>query len=229
MEKIIITKEILGNASDAMPILEREELLEKIAQDCIVKVNMSYIPTGETEPRPMPDRYQEYRVRTSLYLMGVLAVKYLHMPFDGSDESLIMPAPLYDQWNASHVLSQIEALKADTEAREKAFNLLADYRDFRNALYREIETLLSHHNDVVWRFMDVFTSTINEAVSKAAEDAAQEATGADMSDEEREAKRQEAVNALTEAMDRLRAMKDGIEAAKQSMQEASGVNGGEQA
>lgn len=226
MEKITITKEILGNACDALPILEREELLEQIAQDCIVKVNMSYIPTGETEPRPMPDRYQEYRVRTSLYLMGVLAVKYLHMPFDGSDESLIMPATVYDQWNASHVLSQIEALKADAEAREKAFNLLADYRDFRNALYREIETLLAHHNDIVWRFMDVFTSTINEAVAKAADDAAQDAIGSDLTDEEREAKRQEAVNALTDAMDRLRTMKEGIEAAKQAMQEA---NGGEQA
>ena len=40
MEKIVITPEILKAADDAMPILERQELLEDISQNCIVKVNI---------------------------------------------------------------------------------------------------------------------------------------------------------------------------------------------
>lgn len=206
MEKIVITPEILMNATDAMPIMERQELLEKIAQDCIVRVRMSYIPTGESEAKPMPERYQEYRVNTNLYLMGVLACKYLHMPFGEDENDLKMPADIYDSWNASHVLSQIEGFKADKELREKSFNLLADYREFKNALYREIETLLGHNNDVVWRLIDAVNMTIKENVTEAAQNQM-----ANMTEEEKEEQRQKIVSSLTEALDKLKGMKEKLE------------------
>ncbi len=222
MEKIVITPEILMNADDALPLIERQTLLESIAQDCIVKVTMSYIPTGGSEPQPMPDRYQEYRVNTCLYLMGVLAAKYLHIPVDGMDESLKMPVEEYDRWNASHVLSQIEEFKSDKVLRDKAFNLMSDYRDFRNALYREIETMLGHHNDLVWRFMDAFSTAVMSRVSDAVDEAANEITGANLTDEEREAKRQEAVKAVTEALEQLQTMKEGLSDATTKMRALKG-------
>ena len=206
MEKIVITPEILMNATDAMPIMERQELLEKIAQDCIVRVRMSYIPTGESGAKPMPERYQEYRVNTNLYLMGVLANKYLHVPFGDTEDDLKMPADTYDNWNASHVLSQIEGFKSDKELREKSFNLLADYREFKNALYREIETLLGHNNDVVWRLIDAVSMTMRESVTQAAQ---KELEG--MTDEQKEEQRQKIVSSLTEALDKLKGMKEKLE------------------
>ena len=207
MEKIVITPEILTNACDAMPIMERQELLEKIAQDCVVRVRMSYIPTGETEAKPMPERYQEYRVNTNLYLMGVLAVKYLHMSAGTeAEDDLKMPATVYDDWNASHVLSQIEGYKSDKDLREKAFNLLADYREFRNALYREIETLLGHNNDVVWRLIDAVNMTMKESITQAAQNEL-----GNMTDEEKEEQRKKIVTSLTEALDKLKGMKEKLE------------------
>lgn len=214
MEKIIITPEMLREANDTIPLMERQELLENIAADCISRVRMTFIPTGETEEQPMPERYQEYRVNTALYLMGVLAVKYLKQSFGGEGESLKMPLNQYDNWNASHVLSQIENFKADKDLRDKAFNLLTDYREFRNALYREIETVLGHHNDVVWRLVDAVNLMTKQAVNTALETQTEQTGKAEETSEEHEQKRQQAVAALTAALNQLSDTKERLQVLK---------------
>ena len=82
--KIVITPEIVKNATDYIPLMKKQEMAETIAQKCIVKVLMKYTEKGDgTDSVPMPDRYQEYHMYTNLYLMGVLAHEYLHIPYEG--------------------------------------------------------------------------------------------------------------------------------------------------
>ena len=216
MEKIIITPQILFKARDTMPIIHRQELLDKMAQDCIVKVKMSYIPTGETQPQELPDRYQENRVNTSLYLMGVLAAEYLCMPFEGSDKSLKMSVEDYDNWNASHVLGQLEAYKADKDYREKAINLLNDYREFRNALYREVEILLGHNNDIVWRLVDAINASVKSSVSDAVRgavngDGEQKSPDDDLTEEQKAERKKKLAAEIEKAVAQLNQMRDQLE------------------
>lgn len=169
--KIVITTEIVKNATDYIPLMKKQEMAETIAQKCIVKVLMKYTEKGDgTDSVPMPDRYQEYHMYTNLYLMGVLAHEYLHIPYEGDGtgkeiidyENLKMPANVYDQWGASHVLNQLEQMKTDRELREKVFDLLNDYKDFRWMLAHEIDILLGHNNDVVTRMMQAIGASIKE-------------------------------------------------------------------
>lgn len=169
--KIVITPEIVKNATDYIPLMKKQEMAETIAQKCIVKVLMKYTEKGDgTDSVPMPDRYQEYHMYTNLYLMGVLAHEYLHIPYEGDGtgkeiidyENLKMPANVYDRWGASHVLNQLEQMKTDRELREKVFDLLNDYKDFRWMLAHEIDILLGHNNDVVTRMMQALGSSIKE-------------------------------------------------------------------
>ena len=216
--KFQITAEEILNAKDYIPREERAELIEAIAQDCIAKVVMSYIPTGEEDAVAMPHRYQENRTNTNLYLMGVLAVKYLgtEQPF-GEEKAFKMPMDLYDKWAGGHVPNQPEAFKSSKDAavKEKAFNLLQDFRDFRAELYREIETLLGHHNDVVWRLTDVFKGLLHEEAMAAMGqelNAVQEAEE-QMTPEER-AERIRAERAeIDAAIEKLEEMRKGLEAA----------------
>lgn len=169
--KIVITPEIVKNATDYIPLMKKQEMAETIAQKCIVKVLMKYTEKGDgTDSVPMPDRYQEYHMYTNLYLMGVLAHEYLHIPYEGDGtgkeiidyENLKMPANVYDQWGASHVLNQLEQMKTDREMREKVFDLLNDFKDFRWMLAHEIDILLGHNNDVVTRMMQALGASIKE-------------------------------------------------------------------
>ena len=101
---------------------------------------------------------------TKMCLMGVLALKYLQMEYDGSDQELQMPANLYDHWASSHIINQIEKMRSDKTVGEKAYRLLRDYREFCSDLYREIETLLGHHNDVVYRLMDAMNASVKRSI-----------------------------------------------------------------
>lgn len=215
---IIITPETLENASDYIPLLERQEMLETIARLCVVKVKMEVKLTGSAETVNMPERYQEHRIMTKMYLMGVLALKYLHVNYDGDDRSLQMPANIYDQWAGSHVLNQIEKLKSDKTVGEKAFRILKDYRDFCNDLYREIDILIGHQNDVVYRMMDAMNASIRQTTMETLTDGnAQTKRPEDMTKEEREQLAEDTLKRIDDGMEQLKAMKERITKAKEGV------------
>lgn len=217
-DHIIITPEMLEKASDYIPLLERQEMLESIARVCVVKVKMEVKLTGSTETVSMPERYQEHRIMTKMCLMGVLALKYLHVDYDGDDRSLQMPANIYDQWAGSHVLNQIEKLKSDKTVGEKAFRILKDYRDFCNDLYREIDILLGHQNDVVYRLMDAMNASIRQTAMEALTDGNAPAKRPEnMTKEEREQLVEDTMKRIDDGMEQLRTMKERIAKAKEGV------------
>jgi hypothetical protein len=180
--KIIITKEIIEKASDYMPLQLKVEMVERIAQECVARVVMTKVgKNGEQEP--LPDRCQEQQLLTNLYLMGVLASNYLFIPYEGEYDArednpyygLMMPLDIYDRFAASHVVNQLEKLKGDKDCRDKVFNILYDYGQFRRMLYDEIHRIVEHRNDVVWRLTealeaDVKTAISNEVLSRVGDD-----------------------------------------------------------
>lgn len=217
-DRIIITPEMLEKASDYIPLLERQEMLESIARVCVVKVKMEVKLTGSTETVSMPERYQEHRIMTKMCLMGVLALKYLHVDYDGDDRSLQMPANIYDQWAGSHVLNQIEKLKSDKTVGEKAFRILKDYRDFCNDLYREIDILLGHQNDVVYRLMDAMNTSIRQTALETLTDNNVPAKQPEnMTKEERYQLVEDTMKRIDDGMEQLRTMKERIAKAKEGV------------
>lgn len=170
--KIIITKEIIEKASDYMPLQLKVEMVERIAQECVARVVMTKVgKNGEQEP--LPDRCQEQQLLTNLYLMGVLASKYLFIPYEGEYDAkednpyygLMMPLNIYDRFAASHVINQLEKLKGDKDCRDKVFNILYDYGQFRRMLYDEIHRIVEHRNDVVWRLTEALEADVKTAIS----------------------------------------------------------------
>lgn len=237
--KIVITPEIVKSATDYIPLMKKQEMAETIAQKCIVKVLMKYTEKGDgTDSVPMPDRYQEYHMYTNLYLMGVLAHEYLHIPYEGDGtgkeiidyENLKMPANVYDQWGASHVLNQLEQMKTDRELREKVFDLLNDYKDFRWMLAHEIDILLGHNNDVVTRMMQALGSSIKEMAA----DSMQELGEALQNEQPQEAEPEKKVSAediakAASELERLKQLRERMEQVEKELhdkiEEARAKNG----
>lgn len=237
--KIVITPEIVKNATDYIPLMKKQEMAETIAQKCIVKVLMKYTEKGDgTDSVPMPDRYQEYHMYTNLYLMGVLAHEYLHIPYEGDGtgkeiidyENLKMPANVYDQWGESHVLNQLEQMKTDRELREKVFDLLNDFKDFRWMLAHEIDILLGHNNDVVTRMMQAIGTSIKEMAA----DSMQELGEALQNEQPQEAEPEKKVSAediakAASELERLKQLRERMEQVEKELhdkiEEAKAKNG----
>ena len=237
--KIVITPEIVKNATDYIPLMKKQEMAETIAQKCIVKVLMKYTEKGDgTDSVPMPDRYQEYHMYTNLYLMGVLAHEYLHIPYEGDGtgkeiidyENLKMPANVYDQWGASHVLNQLEQMKTDRELREKVFDLLNDYKDFRWMLAHEIDILLGHNNDVVTRMMQALGASIKEMAADSMHELGETLQGEQPQEAEPENKvSEEDIAKAASELERLKQIRERMEQVEKELhdkiEEAKAKNG----
>ena len=237
--KIVITPEIVKNATDYIPLMKKQEMAETIAQKCIVKVLMKYTEKGDgTDSVPMPDRYQEYHMYTNLYLMGVLAHEYLHIPYEGDGtgkeiidyENLKMPANVYDQWGASHVLNQLEQMKTDRELREKVFDLLNDYKDFRWMLAHEIDILLGHNNDVVTRMMQALGASIKEMAADSMHELGETLQGEQPQEAEPEKKvSEEDIATAASELERLKQLRERMEQVEKELhdkiEEAKAKNG----
>lgn len=237
--KIVITSEIVKNATDYIPLMKKQEMAETIAQKCIVKVLMKYTEKGDgTDSVPMPDRYQEYHMYTNLYLMGVLAHEYLHIPYEGDGtgkeiidyENLKMPANVYDQWGASHVLNQLEQMKTDRELREKVFDLLNDYKDFRWMLAHEIDILLGHNNDVVTRMMQALGASIKEMAADSMQELGEALQGEQPQEAESEKKvSEEDIAKAASELERLKQLRERMEQVEKELhdkiEEAKAKNG----
>ena len=240
--KIVITPEIVKNATDYIPLMKKQEMAETIAQKCIVKVLMKYTEKGDgTDSVPMPDRYQEYHMYTNLYLMGVLAHEYLHIPYEGDGtgkeiidyENLKMPANVYDQWGASHVLNQLEQMKTDRELREKVFDLLNDYKDFRWMLAHEIDILLGHNNDVVTRMMQAICASIKEMAADSMHELGETLQGEQPQETEPEKKiSEEDIAKAASELERLKQLRERMEQVEKELhdkiEEAKAKNGQEE-
>ena len=96
------------------------------------------------------------------YLMAVLA-SYLHIGYetDERDERLMSIAD-YNRWAGSHVLNQIDRFKRDSEARDKCYDLLYDFREFEKLLSAQIYGLLNVQNDIVMRQSEQMSTAVKE-------------------------------------------------------------------
>ena len=87
-------------------------------------------------------------------------------------ETYLMSADDYDRWAGGHLFNQIDRMKGKgPELRDKAFDLLADYRDLEKMLKTEIYGMLQAMNDPVSRFQDLAAQSMTpEAVQKTLDD-----------------------------------------------------------
>ncbi len=149
--KITITKEIMRGADTYLPLLLKTSTAQAIARGSIEKV--------EFEGGGVPPRYIENPMTKTRCLMGALLTFYLHIKYEGNDD-LNMGTDIYDGFASSHIINQIERMKSDALMRDKAFDLLADFRDLEKRVNGEIYNMLSVQNDTVARLNAVFDKAL---------------------------------------------------------------------
>lgn len=167
--KPITMKEVFTKAHTYVPLMEKAEIVSHCAERCIDRV---VVNTGEKFRGDVPPMYRENGQRKRRYLMGILARAYLRLDFDGCEEDKwLLSADDYDLVGGVQLINQIDRMKKQSDAlRDKAYDLLADYRDMEKMLNTEINANLSIMNDVAARMMMTTAAAITpESMKELAE------------------------------------------------------------
>lgn len=146
---LTITKEILLNAVDYIPVEEKQNWADRVAGVAVVAIDLSGKRDNDSMRLPVPPRYEENSIARSFALAQALAQKYLKL----YPEDKVLQVSDYDEILGSHLLNQIEKMKGDKEARDKAFNVLYDFGELKKALNTSIYSRLGHLNDPLSRLL----------------------------------------------------------------------------
>lgn len=165
-----ITDEIMQKATAYMPIEEKAAYAKTIAEQCVVA-----IPTAEQNVEgeklfALPYIKGENRELKALCLMNVLLSHYLNIDLKISEENPFNEEK-YNYYAEGSILNQIERYKSNFDLKNKAFDLLADYKEFRKFVDIEINNLIEVNNDTFARFIaaiSIFSSPEN--IAKAVEE-----------------------------------------------------------
>ena len=162
---ITITKEILENAMDYMPAEEKQLWADKVANVCIVSVDM----TGKDDGGriiPVPPRCEENNLARTFALAQALAQEYLKI----YPKDKVLLEGDYEEILSSHLINQIERMKSERDVRDKAFNILYDYGELKKMLNTSIFSKLGHLNDPLSRLLVALQAVDPNEITKATED-----------------------------------------------------------
>ena len=167
--KPLTMKEVFINAKSYVPLMQKEEIVSHCAERCIDRV---VVNTGEKFRGDTPPMYRENGQRKRRYLMGILARAYLRLDFEGcGGDRWLMSADDYDWVGGVQLINQIDRMKKQGDAlRDKAYDLLVDYRDLEKMLNTEIAANLDVMNDVVARMtMSAASAVTPESMKELSE------------------------------------------------------------
>lgn len=169
VEFVTLDEETVKKAETYIPLAEKYAVSKILAQGCVEQEEVQ-----DSDIFPMPPKWRETIIGKRMMMMYVLVGLYLNL-IDVQElyedvPRMTFSAHQYDQY--SQVFSQLERLKKhrDEEVRNRAYSILADYREFERILAAEIHNILDQKNDLCVRLIGMLEMQSNpEAVQSATE------------------------------------------------------------
>lgn len=153
MEHFEITKDLLKgkNIKTYIPITVKKVMAKLIAAKCVVKLRE--VAESEANEQAVeqlmafPSVVGEDCEIKELLLMNTFLSHYLDIKLPKIDEKT------YDKYAGSHIFNQFERFKQDKEVQTIAFDILMDFKKFKEMVNAEIYNLKAKQNDPIERIL----------------------------------------------------------------------------
>ena len=151
-----ITEDMMRKAESYLSLSAKEAIVQTVLPGCVKRIfdydyeKAAYQTKEDDLPTTMP-MYGEDTAFKSRVVLGTVLHFYLGIDIG---ENLSIEPDVYDLYAGSHVMNQIERFKANPELKSKAFDMLADIRDFEKRLNCAVYSLLQLKNDVGGRVLN---------------------------------------------------------------------------
>ena len=146
MKNFELKKEHIERAKTYMPIQDKVSLSKKIAELCIKDAEVK----EEDKIFALPPEVVEDLGVKAVLLQNVLLNYYFDIELDEKRDGYEQ----YDYFNRKNLLNQIERFKAESDVKNKVYDLLADYKDFKRMVDVEIYNLKTSRNDTLIRILN---------------------------------------------------------------------------
>ena len=159
-ETYVVTEEAMAEVNTYLPIRLKTELIERLAEKCISKAEISASIDGQD--MLMPTMYRENTNIKSRYLMGIFVRLYLCGTFkpELEDDIWLIPEDEYDKWAGGHVFNQIERFKQNPKLKNTCFDMISDYKDFEKRFNAEVYANITAMNDPVARQLAAMQASV---------------------------------------------------------------------
>lgn len=148
MEKhFMITDDLMEKAKSYMPISEKRDLSRQIADLCLIPMKTAEQNRAGEKLLAMPNMRAEDMATKQILLLRTLLGFYFDIEVDSKADAYEQ----YDFYAGEHIYNQLERYKS-TAWKNKAFDILSDFKEFRKFVDTEIFNIRANWNDPVARF-----------------------------------------------------------------------------
>lgn len=166
MDFIHIKAADIEKARDYVPMGDKAAFVEYAAGRCIDKIAVTV--EGDRNAPEVPGMYKISRERQERYLMGAFVKLYLGKKYESVEgDKWLMARDDFDRWCGGHVFAALEQAKRSAQTRDKAFDILADYRALKGLLMEETEGMLAVMNDPATRILAALSAPPDPEALKA--------------------------------------------------------------
>lgn len=147
----ITAKTILG-ANTYLPLAQKIKIAGEIAQNCVTRIGYNVKVGGI--PVDVPDWTGRNPALKERYLLGALLKFYLGFEFAPvAGTEFLLSQDDYDGAASQHPRNAIERCKGDKDVRDRAFDLLADYKLLCDMAKVALDDTAAAQNDPAARFL----------------------------------------------------------------------------
>lgn len=144
-EKFVITKEMINAANGYMPLAEKTLLADNIARMSVVPMETAQQNRIGNGVFAMPPQMTEDGSIKRKCLLNVFLSFYFNIEINE------MTDEIYDYYGESQIFNQLERLKGNPEVKDKVFDILTDYREFKGMTDAQIFAQIRNANDSLQR------------------------------------------------------------------------------
>lgn len=144
-EKFVITKELIEKAQGYMPLGEKVLLAENIAQMSVVPMKTAQSNEIGNGIFAVPPQVTEDGGIKRKCLLNVFLSYYLDIEIEQVTDEM------YDYYGGSQIFNQLERLKSNPDVKDKVFDILTDYREFKGMVDAQIFAQIRNANDPLAR------------------------------------------------------------------------------
>lgn len=159
MKYFELKKEHIEKAATYMPLEDKLKLAKKIAQLCIEDAEMD----ENDKLFSLPPQQVEDLGTKAVLLQNILLGYYLDIELNETEDVFGQ----YNFYNGNNIINQIERFKSDSDVKNKVYDLIADYKEFKKMVDIEIYNIKIAKNDT---FLRILSGISLLAAQKYAED-----------------------------------------------------------